>query len=408
MSAEGGEESKPESTTTTTMDEDTKAVVEKVKDRLQFFFSDANVRQDYFIRKLLMNEKSDEPNMVPIESLLRFNTIKCHTTKAEVVVAAAKELSDKLTVNEKGTAIGRVVPFTQEMMDGNVPKSLFVKGIPVKSKEGQEDFKQYAVTVDEVKALFEPYGEVEMVKLLWSLHSDGHKDKQEEGNKKRRVPNGCALVEFASESSLEKAAEATLTIKDGESVEPKDKLELGEGDDDKKPLVVMLLSEKQKSKKQKDDSGNGNSNNKRKQAEDKSEKEVKEFKMDWQKGCVIKIKGVPADCDREALLDMLATGMGISVEQVKDKKIYVDYSRGNTDGAIRFPQLEDHIADICKRLKEGELEIKGAKVEDATTLEGEEEKKYWDEFIAFKNRQIKQRSEEKRGQDKRGHKRQRR
>jgi hypothetical protein len=39
--------------------EDLKAV-EGVKERLKFFFSDANIRQDAFVRKLLMNSMKNQ------------------------------------------------------------------------------------------------------------------------------------------------------------------------------------------------------------------------------------------------------------------------------------------------------------------------------------------------------------
>ena len=68
--------------------DDSKAV-EGIKERLEFFFSDANIRQDAFIRKLLVS--SDEKS-VGIDALLRFNTIKKHSDKPEVLVKAAKEL----------------------------------------------------------------------------------------------------------------------------------------------------------------------------------------------------------------------------------------------------------------------------------------------------------------------------
>eukprot|EP00934_Nitzschia_sp_Nitz4_P008901 Nitzschia sp. Nitz4//scaffold4_size323378//29743//30882//NITZ4_000616-RA/size323378-processed-gene-0.327-mRNA-1//-1//CDS//3329553267//8891//frame0 len=370
--------------TTPTEPVDEAKTVEEVKGRLKFFFSDANVRQDPFMRKLLMNDKGEPPKMVPIDSLLRFNTIKFHTTDASIVAKAAKELSESLTLDDKETAIGRVVEFTQEMMDGHIPKSLQVKGLPLKQKDADEKEKQYAVSVDQVRELFQPYGEVALVKLIWGF--DGDKGK-------KKVPIGSAIVEFESEEALQKAAEATLTIKAGEEQEAKEKLVIG---DNKTELKVMLLSETKRYSKEK-----GGSPRKRKNHDDNGDnEEVKKFEVDWKPNCVIKLKGVPSDCDRESLLDMLAAGMDISVQEVKDKKIYVDYSRGHEDGALRFPEPGEHIPTICASLKEGKLEIKGSKVNDAFILEGDEEKKYWEEFIAFKNRQIQQRADERRSKKK--------
>lgn len=385
------EPEKPQAASALT-DADLKAV-ESVKDRLKFFFSDANLRQDFFIRKHLLSEKPDSSNEISIEALLRFNTIKQHTTAKAVIVTAAKGLSDILTLNDDETAIGRVVPFTKEMMDGHIPKSLHLKNLPLKKKEGDDDAMQYAVTVDEVRDRFQKYGEVVMVKLKWSTNVENKMESEDDGKKqhKKKFPTGCAMVEFATEADLQKAAEATLTTKDGETQEPKDKLVFGE---EKAEVQVMLLSEIKKHSE--------SPNKKRKGREEEPEEdiEVKTFTFDWQPGCVVKLKGVPVDCDREALLDMIATGMEITVEEVTDKKIYVDYSRGAKDGALRFPVHGDHIATICKNLAEGKLEIKGSKVEGARVLDGEEEKKYWEDFIAFKNKQIQQRVDEKRSKKK--------
>mmetsp|Transcript_22346 Transcript_22346/g.64039 ORF Transcript_22346/g.64039 Transcript_22346/m.64039 type:complete len:382 (-) Transcript_22346:23-1168(-) len=369
-------------------EEDLKAV-EGVKDRLKFFFSDANVRQDFFIRKQLMNDKGSMAHKLTIESLLRFNTIKQHTTKPAVIIKAAKELSDLLTINDEETAIGRVVLFTKEMMDGHVPKSLHLKNVPLKKKDGNEQEMQYAVTVEEIRDIFAKYGEVAMIKLKWGAHGDADGEGDDDGRKqrKKKIPTGCALVEFSTEADLEKAAEATLTTKNGESQEPKEKIVFGEAE-----VQVMLLSEIKTQ----------NDNRKRKSKDDEPDDnvEVKTFTFEWQPGCVITMTGVPVDCDREALLDMVAEGMGITVEEVKDKKIYVDYSRGEKNAALRFPVHGDHIADICKKLQDGNLQIKGSKVETARILDGDDEKKYWDDFIAFKNKQIHQRADEKRSRKK--------
>ncbi len=65
----------------TTSDEKEDEVVKAVAERLKFFFSDANIRQDRFIRNhLLQQNKNDPSGFVPLESLLRFNTIKKLTT----------------------------------------------------------------------------------------------------------------------------------------------------------------------------------------------------------------------------------------------------------------------------------------------------------------------------------------
>jgi len=378
-------------------DEDLEAV-KGVKERLKFFFSDANVRQDMFVRKLLMD--TDEKS-VAVDVLLRFNTVKKHTDKPAVLIQAAKELTDSLVVDEEKMTISRVVPFTKEMMNQNIPKSLYIQNLPMKES------KHYDVNVDEIRALFDKYGDVALVKLKFSTYQEGGNGGKDnyygpnKGQKRKKIPIGAAMIEFHKQEDLDKAAEATLTTKGGEKVEPKDKITLAESETRKSAtdLDIVLLSEYVASRKEKKEK---RENKKRAEpeanadaADVKEEKEMSKFTFDWKPGCVIKVRGLPEGCDREAMLGAVGKGLDISPEDVKARKIYVDYSRGQTDGAIRFPEQSDSVAELAKKLKDGELMILDTKVEEALILEGEVEKKYWEDFIEFKNKQIIQRNEEK-------------
>lgn len=396
----------------------TTEVVDDVAERLRFFFSDANVRQDFFIRKLLLNDQGEYSHQVLVESLLRFNTIKQHTTDEAVVIQAAKKLSDKLVVSDDEKAIGRVKPFTLELMDDNIPLTLYVNNLPM-VEDG--DKKKYTVGADDIRKLFEQYGRVVLLKLRFKRaeHSDHDDDDLEPqtngGNRrpapKRRHPLGAALVEFEDAETFEKAAADVLTSKAEEIVEPKRKLMLGENQ-----LEVCMLKDyidaRKKLKVPKADgetkeAGAGNAKSEAKSGK-KRELEEKlegvEFKMDWKPGCVIRVKGLPLECDREAILEGVAKALDATVDEIIEKKIYVDYSRGQTDGAIRLPEPTDDVKNLSEKLKEGTVEIAGVKVETAFVLEGEEESKYWTEFIDFKTKQMRHRIEEKasRGGNQRG------
>jgi len=384
-------------------DEDLKKDVECVKERLTFFFSDANVRQDLFIRKLLT--QTDEKS-VPIEALLRFNTVKKYTDKPVVVIQAAKELTESLVVNEGKMAISRVIPFTDEMMEQNIPKSLYIQNLPMKETGlGDKKIKRYDIYVDEIRAIFSKYGDVALVKLKFSTDNGGSNRNKRQRN--RESPIGAGMIEFHKQEDLEKAAEATLTFKNGEKIDPKEKSTLVESKTRKSvvELDVMLLSEYLKSSKEmegKEEKKSSDSNNKNKRREqDEEKKEIRKFTVDWKPGCVIKIRGLPEGCDRETLLDCVAKGLDISVEDVKTLKVYADYSRGQTEGAIRFPEKSDSIMKISKKLIDGELTILDTKVEQALILAGEEEQKYWERFIEFKNKQIMLQHDERQNRRKR-------
>jgi RNA recognition motif-containing protein len=377
--------------------------VERIKERLQFFFSNANVRQDMFLRKLLTSEEK----AVPVEVMLRFNTIKKLSQKPEVVLKAAKELNNLLVVDEEKLVIRRVVPFSNDMMKENLHLSLHAKNLPIKEETISVDdrnqiVKKYDVHVDEIRCLFEKYGDVALVKLQFVSDDGGkHNGRDSPVKKRQKHPAGTALIEFRSEEDLKNAAQATLTVKEGEKLEPKEKVILPASEFRKEPveLDVMLFSEFLQSKRNHHkDNSRKNKKRGRDEADDDDAKEPHaspKYAFDWKPGCVIKLKGVPDGCDREAMLECLATGLGTDVEGVKSRKIYVDFSRGQRDGAIRFPEPSDIIGELTKRLKEGELKINNSKVEEVYILDGDEETQYWENFIAFKTRQNVQRHDNK-------------
>ena len=380
------------------------AVVDAVAERLSFFLGDANLRQDLFFRKHMLKSDGPYPHMVKLDVLLNCNTIKQHTKNEKVVIAAAKKLSDQFVVSNDEQAIGRVVPFTKEKMDENIPLSLHVTNLPL-----SDDESRYEVSPTQIRELFEPYGTVTLVKFRFKFQGSsstrstpkkGEEDDADNANASpakgsRRPPLGASFVEFKTVEELEKAAEDTLTSKDGETVEPKRKLTIGD-----KTLEIMLMKDfieknaKEKSKKGSDEK----EGDKKREAEDEDdhedeEKAAKEFTVDWKPGCVIQLKGLSSSCDRESILDAIAKAFDITVAEAKEKKIYADYSRGQEDGAIRFAE-PDGVADLCKKIAAGEVEIAGKKVKEATVLDGDAETKYWNDFIAFKNKQKKHKADE--------------
>ena len=424
----------PEDNTEKQQDNVDETTLQNVAERLKFFFSDANVRQDFFVRKFLMtspdgdNKANDDdadakcsPGTVPIEVLLRFNTIKKYTTDPAVIVRAIKEkLSEKLVLKDDDKSVGRVKPFTKELMSDNIPVSFYIKNLPTKEEENDHGKKivQYATSVDELRKFFDPYGDVALVRLRYKKSArsddDNHTDdiQYKDGNNgnnnnnnnnknkqpRRRYPLGACIVEFDNKEDYEKAAAEVLTLKDGEKVDAKKKLEVGGN-----TLELMSLQDyidnlkKTHSRKRERDEGDEGDDDEGAEEKDQADSLEKiDFKMDWKPNCVIRLKGLAENCDREAILDAVASAMGTTVEEVSGKKkVRADFSRGQTDGAIRFEEPDDVVGDVVKKLKDGDVKIAGAKVEEAFLLEGDEEKKYWDDFIEFRKKQILHRNQER-------------
>ncbi|KAL7581561.1 hypothetical protein ACA910_022124 [Epithemia clementina (nom. ined.)] len=200
-------------------------VIDVVAQRLKFFFSDANLRHDHFLRKLLWKNKKNN-NGVPVSTLMRFKSIEAHTTNAQVLVdAVQRHLSDTLELEWTGHQhlVKRVRTFTREHMQGHVTKTLVIGNLPKidfasaqkhphkkkgnKKTENEENDETTSNTtcairqlVQDLESLFKPYGAVAMVKL-------------QQNNSNIYVPKGFCQVEFEEERALQAAAAHVLTSK---------------------------------------------------------------------------------------------------------------------------------------------------------------------------------------------------
>ena len=58
------------------------------------------------------------------------------------------------------------------------------------------------------------------------------------------------------------------------------------------------------------------------------------------------------------------------------------------------------VPDVLAKLKSGELHVAGAAVPTVCLLEGQEEEQYWQDFMDFKTKQMRQRHEEKKARRK--------
>ena len=109
------------------MTTDDAKIIESAAERLAFFFSNANLRRDKFLR----NELDGNDGFVGIDILLKFNTLKQHTTDAAIVAKAAKHDSVKglikLSEDSKKIEVNMfcAVPASNRPVAGTVPNLLF-------------------------------------------------------------------------------------------------------------------------------------------------------------------------------------------------------------------------------------------------------------------------------------------
>ena len=260
-------------------------------------------------------------------------------------------------------------------MDGHVKVSLRLSNIPVKDSD---DGPEYAVSRDEISALFEEYGDVAMVRLL-KTKVKGYENK---------VAVGRGFVEFHMVEDMDKAVKelCTANIED-ESIKPNKVLTVN-GTDLRVKTMEQWLNKKKAQRQERE----SNSPKKRKADMEESENTpaIELFNIEWKSGCVISVKGLPDDCDREAILAAAKAFIGEEVS------IRADYSRGMKDGAIRFDQPNERIRSLANELNEGNVTINDKKVDSASVLEGEEEEKYYVNYIAFRNKMIQEKMQQKR------------
>lgn len=418
--------------TTATPNADDTALITALTERLHFFFSNSNLRQDKWMRSQLANT-----NSLTLESLLRFKTIKNITEDKALVGKAAQgdSLKDLIVYDEEKEEVRRVVPFDWKTMGDGTHLSLYVKNVPLTEPDAdkKESFRpRYAVTRDDIKALFEPYGRVGIVQLRFGRKPQGgNMNKEDEkymspndrGYHGQSAPLGVAVVEFETVEGIEKAIKELIASEkkdvDDKKTEDADK-ETKEDDkmDTQSSTEVTVLEikgnklvcETMKPPRFSRDPDSNNKKRNRDNEESNGSNEVKEEEapeedikfepvtFDWEKGCVITLAGLnTSSCDRESLRDAVSTILGVSAD-VKTSGLYVDYNRGASTGNLRLKDAtkSTEMKELVDKLNDGSVLIANEKVGSAKILEGEEEVQYWKDFVQFLNNRKKMREEEKR------------
>lgn len=154
----------------------------------------------------------------------------------------------------------------------------------------------------------------------------------------------------------------------------------------KAPELEKIKDSKKKKEQQKED-----------RLKQKQEAEEAYFKEQQVLGAVLHLKGLSGDNSRESLKELFD-----NYARVK----YVDYSKGQTEGYVRFSEEnEAKVAlDKFKEANNGECVVKETKVE-CRILEGEEEQTYWRELIrrlAEHRNKNKNKSKNRRGKNQKG------
>ena len=446
------------------IDEESK-IINLLTERLSFFFSNANLRQDKWMRSQLStntnNSSSPSNNAITLDDLLKFNTLKSilkdypdNATKSKELLAKAaagggsEKLKELISYNEEKEEISRVVPFDFKTMGDGSYLSLYVKNVPLttgagsssttatESSEGKKeedkssgevdkkegDDKQppqpprYAVTRDEIKTLFEPYGTIGIIQLKYGRKQQHGGDGGHYSPANRDSP-GVAIVEFENEEGIQKACKDLLISTDDDKIgggadDNDNKVDNGDNNEEgggEKVLEIKgnkLIIEKMKphhffkdkKKRGRDSSSGGGGDAETDEKEDETTSSAFEpITLEWEKGCVITLTGLSTtSCDRESIRDAVSDTLGVP-NDVKTSGLYVDYNRGESTGNLRLTNAKPtEMTELVTKLNDGTITIGSEKVESSKILEGTEEEEYWKNFTEFLNKRKRMREEEKR------------
>ena len=350
-------------------------MISDLTERLHFFFSNANLRQDKWMR----NEMKQN-GCITLEQLLKFHTIKSISTDKVLLAQAAAALKDELTYDEEKEELRRVVPFDWETMGDGSYLSLCCKNVPLTTEEEGDGEKKYAVTRDELKALFEPYGKVGIVKLRF-----GRRDGQ-------AYPLGMAIIEFENAEGMEKASADLLSKEEDGDAAPTKELEIkGNKLTFEKVKPMKCFQNKNSKRSRGDDDGNDKEG-----GHDEEEIKFEPVKVEMIKGCVISLTGLSDEtCDRESIREAVSDILKVT-KDIKTSGLYVDYTRGETSGNLRLTESKpEEMKELVDKLNDGSILIANSKVGSAKVLEGEEEVAYWKGFEEFLNNRKRMALEEK-------------
>ena len=171
------------------------AQADAVAKLLAFYFGDANLRRDKFLRQ----EQSRTPEgWCHISVLLTFNRLKSITTEAAHVVSAARGaahgLSALLVVSEDGGMLRRAVPVRDDV--DTEPRTLFVEGFTAAAAEP---------SVEAIVGAFAPFGEILIVRKRRG--AEAHSAPRAARDQPKRFL-GSAFIEFRDAASVAAAVAA--------------------------------------------------------------------------------------------------------------------------------------------------------------------------------------------------------
>mmetsp|Transcript_88265 Transcript_88265/g.175403 ORF Transcript_88265/g.175403 Transcript_88265/m.175403 type:complete len:854 (-) Transcript_88265:123-2684(-) len=141
--------------------------LQRVRQQVEFYFSDANLRQDAFLKKKI----TEGSGFVALSTIIQFNRIRSLRCRYISQLSQAIRKSDMLILNADKTKVKRDFDKHPEVSVDPLSRSVYIEGLPL------------TFGVDDLACFFAQYGHVRLVQLP--------------RHRMTREPRGYCFVEYA-------------------------------------------------------------------------------------------------------------------------------------------------------------------------------------------------------------------
>ncbi|XP_061090693.1 lupus La protein isoform X1 [Conger conger] len=286
----------------------------KVAEQIEYYFGDHNLPRDKFLKEQLQLDDG----WVKLETMIKFNRLKCLTTDFNIIInSLRKSKTALLEINEDMTKIRRcpdkpLPELNEEYKDAVKHKSVYIKGFPTET------------SLDEIKEWLDGKGKIESIQMRRNLQ--------------KNFKGSIFLILDSEESAKQFVAHPDLkSFKDNEMIVLLKDAYVTKKMEERKHLRAEA---KAKAKHEKEE--------KQKLAEDEEMKS-----LDEQMGCLLKFSGDLEQTSREDFHELFS-GHG----QIK----WIDFVRGAKQGIILFKSNAREALDKAQEASEGDLKINGKDV----------------------------------------------
>lgn len=311
----------------------------RVRQQIEFYFGDANLRKDKFLKTKIAE---DTNGYVPITVLLTFNRLKALEVSVEEI-AKALETSTSLEINNERTAVRRAQPLSLDHTDAaHMSRTVYMKGpFPAES------------TLDVMEQFIHSFHGPSPARItMRRAHSTGHPFK------------GSIFVEYFNDNDakvvLEKATKGEITL-NGTTFERIESMT---------DYVARKRTERAARSNDKEGKGNEASSSSSANAVP-----TKVFEKRITPNVIVRISNLGTDASMEKLTTYLTTLGSLQ---------FCELDPATNTASLRWKEA-DEAANCATAIKAGGdavVEATSSSSASAEVLQGDDEQNYWEKIFA--------------------------